>query len=75
MPFRNLDPAGVDAGRKIEQTLRELAANADIHLKRVAVPPVQIVNMALPSQPPNQADGQTGKGFGATPIELDAILP
>ena len=35
----DFDPSGVNAGEKIEQTLRELAPDAEIHFERVAVTP------------------------------------
>ena len=33
----DLDPSGVNAGEKIEQTLKEMAPEAEIHFKRLAV--------------------------------------
>ena len=35
----DFDPSGVNAGEKIEQTLRELAPDAEIHFERIAVTP------------------------------------
>jgi hypothetical protein len=41
--FGDFDPSGVNAGEKIEQTLRELAPNADISFERIAVTEAQII--------------------------------
>jgi hypothetical protein len=38
----DFDPSGVNAGEKIEETLRELAPHAEIHFERLAVTPEQI---------------------------------
>src|SRR5215510_2908239 len=38
----DFDPSGVNAGEKIEQTLQEMAPDADIMFKRLAVPDEQI---------------------------------
>ena len=35
----DFDPSGVNAGEKIEETLRELAPDAEIHFERIAVTP------------------------------------
>ena len=40
--FGDFDPSGVNAGEKIEQTLREMAPDAEIHFERIAVTPSQI---------------------------------
>jgi hypothetical protein len=45
------DPSGQDAARAIEQTLRELAPEATIRFKRLAVTPAQIEAWSLPSRP------------------------
>jgi hypothetical protein len=68
------DPSGVNAGEKIEQTLRELAPRAEIHFERIAVTPDQIVDWKLPTRPTKQSDTRS-KGFGDISVELDAIAP
>ena len=68
------DPSGVNAGEKIEQTLRELAPEADIHFERVAVTSEQIRKWNLPSRPTKQSDPRA-KGFTGESVELDAIEP
>jgi hypothetical protein len=68
------DPSGVDAGRKIEATLRELAPNATIHFHRLAVTPEQITAWSLPTRPTKQTDTRA-RGFGDISVELDAIEP
>src|SRR5689334_18044661 len=72
--FGDYDPSGVNAGQKIEQTLREMAPMADIHFDRVAVSLDQVHNWNLPTRPTKLTDSR-GKGFGAISIELDAIEP
>jgi hypothetical protein len=68
------DPSGVNAGEKIEQTLREMAPHAEIHFERIAVTPYQIRNWNLPTRPTKQSDSRA-KGFGDISVELDAIAP
>jgi len=70
----DFDPSGVNAGEKIEQTLRELAPNAEIHFERLAVLPEQIRNWHLPTRPTKKTDSRS-KGFGDISVELDAIHP
>ena len=50
------DPSGVNAGENIEQTLRELAPEAEITFARVAVTPRQIATLNLPSRPTKATD-------------------
>jgi hypothetical protein len=47
----DFDPSGVNAGEKIEETLRELAPRADICFERLAVTPEQIDVWRLPTRP------------------------
>jgi hypothetical protein len=68
------DPSGVNAGEKIEQTLRELAPAAEIHFERLAVTPEQIADWRLPTRPTKKTDSRA-KGFGEISVELDAIEP
>jgi hypothetical protein len=70
----DFDPSGVNAGEKIEQTLRELAPKATITFQRLAVTPVQIKSWDLPTRPTKQSDSRA-KGFGDISVELDAINP
>jgi hypothetical protein len=70
----DFDPSGVNAGEKIEQTLRELAPYADIHFERLAVTPDQIRDWSLPTRPTKASDSRS-KGFGLISVELDAIAP
>jgi hypothetical protein len=53
--FGDFDPSG-DAGEKIEETLRELAPDADIMFERIAVTPEQIAGWDLPSRPTKASD-------------------
>jgi hypothetical protein len=68
------DPSGQDAARAIEQTLREMAPEAEIHFERLAVTPEQINQLSLPTRPTNSSDSRA-KGFGSISVELDAIPP
>ena len=68
------DPSGVNAGEKIEETLRELAPNADIMFERIGVTRHQVDNWNLPSRPTKTSDTRS-KGFGDISVELDAIPP
>jgi hypothetical protein len=68
------DPSGVNAGEKIEQTLREMAPNAEIHFERLAVNLDQIKAWNLPSRPTKKSDSRA-KNFGDISVELDAIPP
>ena len=71
----DFDPSGVNAGEKIEETLRELAPDADIEFERIAVTPEQIADWDLPTRPTKASDTRS-KGFGsAISVELDAIDP
>jgi hypothetical protein len=70
----DFDPSGVNAGEKIEETLREMAPDADITFERIAVTPEQIVDWDLPTRPTKASDTRA-KSFGAISVELDAIEP
>ena len=70
----DFDPSGVNAGEKIDQTLRELAPCADITFERIAVTREQIDTWALPTRPTKESDTRA-RGFGSISVELDAIAP
>jgi hypothetical protein len=70
----DFDPSGVHAGEKIEQTLRELAPEAEIYFERLAVTEEQIAEWNLPSRPTKATDTRA-KNFGPISVELDAIEP
>jgi hypothetical protein len=70
----DFDPSGVNAGEKIEETLRELAPDADISFERIAVTPAQISIWDLPTRPTKSSDTRA-KHFGDISVELDAIDP
>jgi hypothetical protein len=73
--FGDFDPSGVNAGEKIEETLRELAPDADITFERIAVTPAQIADWDLPTRPTKASDSRA-KSFGSSlSVELDAIEP
>ena len=70
----DFDPSGINAGEKIEETLRELALDAEITFERIAVTPEQIADWDLPTRPTKASDTRS-KNFGAISVELDAIEP
>ena len=70
----DFDPSGVNAGEKIEQTLREMAPDAEIHFERLAVTEAQIALWHLPTRPTKKSDSRA-KNFGEISVELDAIEP
>ncbi len=47
----DFDPSGVNAGEKIEETLRELAPDAEIYFERIAVTEEQVADCELPTRP------------------------
>ena len=67
------DPSGVNAGEKIEETLRELAPDAEIEFERLGVTPNQIELWNLPERPTKQSSHNRGWEGGS--VELDAIPP
>ena len=71
----DFDPSGVNAGEKIEETLRELAPDADIIFERLAVTPTQIKDWQLPTRPTKQSDSRARTFGAAASVELDAIAP
>jgi hypothetical protein len=72
--FGDFDPSGVNAAEKIEETLRELAPEAEIYFERVAITPEQIAQWNLPTRPTKTTDSRS-KSFGDISVELDAIPP
>src|SRR5262245_41768556 len=70
----DFDPSGVNGGEKIEETLRELAPDADITFERIAVTPEQIADWDLSTRPTKSSDTRS-KNFGEISVELDAIEP
>jgi hypothetical protein len=70
----DFDPSGVNAGEKIEETLREMAPDAEITFERIAVKPHQIHNRNLPTRPTKSSDTRS-RNFGDISVELDAIAP
>jgi hypothetical protein len=70
----DFDPSGINAGEKIEETLREMAPDAKIYFERLAVQPGQIYAWNLPTRPTKKSDTRA-KNFGDISVELDAIEP
>lgn len=70
----DFDPSGLNAGEKIEETLRDMAPCAEIHFERLAVTPSQIEAWSLPSRPTKVSDTRA-RGFAGESVELDAIRP
>ncbi len=72
--FGDHDPSGVDIPRTVDTGLRELAPDAEIEFKRVAVNPEQIEEFDLPTRPTKTSDSRA-KGFEGESVEVDAIPP
>jgi hypothetical protein len=70
----DFDPSGVNAGEKIEETLGEMAPEAEIYFERLAVTEEQISAWNLPTRPTKATDTRA-KNFGSISVELDAIEP
>jgi hypothetical protein len=64
----DFDPSGVNAGEKIEETLNELAPDAEIFFERIAVTPEQIEHWDLPTRPTKTSDTRA-KNFGDISVE------
>jgi hypothetical protein len=62
----DFDPSGVNAGEKIEETLCEMAPDADITFERIAVTEEQIADWDLPTRPTKKSDTRS-KTFGDIP--------
>src|SRR5262245_12256881 len=71
----DFDPSGVNAGEKIEETLRELAPDAEIIFERIAVNEIQIVTWELPTRPTKSSDTRAKNFSSDISVELDAIDP
>jgi hypothetical protein len=71
----DFDPSGVNAGEKIEETLRELAPDAEIYFERIAVTPEQIAEWDLPTRPTKASDTRAKRFGSELSVELDAIDP
>ncbi len=69
------DPSGQDAARHIEETLRDLAPDAEIYFERIAVTQDQIEEWDLPSRPTKSSDTRSRKWRGGDSVELDSIHP
>lgn len=69
------DPSGVNAANKIEETLREMAPNAEIYFQRLAVLPEQISEWNLPTRPTKASDSRAKTFESHLSVELDAIEP
>jgi hypothetical protein len=52
----DFDPSGVNAGEKIEEDLRAMAPDAEIHFERIGVTEEQIEHWNLPTRPTKASD-------------------
>jgi hypothetical protein len=64
----------VDITRAVEDGIRELAPEAHIEFKRVAVTPEQIGTWNLPTRPTKATDSSSNS-FEGDSVEVDAIAP
>lgn len=77
--FGDKDPSGEDIPRYIEETMRDLNANAqhsgeEIDFEVVAVTDAQIKEYELPTRPTKPTDARS-KNFTGESVELDAFDP
>ncbi|MBI1900940.1 MAG: hypothetical protein HYS13_07490 [Planctomycetia bacterium] len=72
--FGDRDPSGIDIPRKVEESLREMAQDADITFEVVAVTEEQIDEMNLPTRPTKASDTRA-RTFKGESVEVDAIPP
>jgi hypothetical protein len=72
--FGDYDPTGVHIPISVEQSLRKMAPDAEIHFKRIAVTAQQIGEWNLPTRPTKKSDSRS-KGFEGESVEVDAIPP
>lgn len=73
--FGDHDPSGVGAFEDFTKKVRAFAPGKDdIHFQRVAVTPIQIHDMGLPTRPTKRTDTRAA-GFIGRSVEVDAIPP
>jgi hypothetical protein len=72
--FGDLDPSGVNIPQKVEEGIREMAPDVDLHFERVAVNRDQVEEMGLPTRPTKKTDSRS-KNFDGESVEVDAIEP
>ena len=72
--FGDHDPSGEDARRFVEQTIREMAPDIEVHFELVAVTPQQIIDYDLPTRPTKKTDSRA-KYFKGESVEVDAMPP
>jgi hypothetical protein len=69
------DPSGEGASRALEQDLRELAPDEEIHFERLGVTPDQIREWDLPTRPTNMNDTRAKRFGSSISCDLDAVEP
>jgi hypothetical protein len=72
--FGDHDPPGVDIPRNVEESLRKMAPDTEIHFERIAVNRDQIRAWRLPMRPTKQTDSLASTFLGVS-VEVDAIPP
>lgn len=72
--FGDHDPSGLDIERFVTRTVRELAPEADIYVRRAAVTPQQIEEWHLPERPTKKTDTRS-RGFEGGSVDVDAVSP
>lgn len=72
--FGDRDPSGVDIDRFVENSIRQIAPNADLTFERAAVTPSQIESFGLVTRPTKKTDSRS-KTFKGESVEVDAIEP
>lgn len=72
--FGDHDPSGLDISRNVEESIREMAPEADLSFTKVAVTEDQIQTMNLPTRPTKATDTRS-RNFQGRSVEVDAIAP
>jgi hypothetical protein len=72
--FGDYDPSGLDITRAVEEGIKELAPQAEVNFKRVAVTSEQIALWKLPTRPTKKTDSRS-RSFEGESVEVDAIPP
>lgn len=72
--FGDRDPSGVDIPRHVEESICELAPDAELYFEHVAVTLEQIEQWNLPTRPTKKTDVRS-KNFEGESVEVDAIDP
>lgn len=71
--FGDYDPSGEDIPRSLRDNIERMGCG--IEVKRIALNPELIAELALPGVPPKETDSRTINWDGDSAVELDAVEP